>query len=392
MAALKKITHDALEFHQDQKKTWAISFAVIILHILLFAPVLFFEIEAKKAPQKILVRTISLQESKKQTPVAFTAQQTPQPQKELKKDLPSPSLPQEKKEPIKNATDEEPSFDDDIALVQKEEQEEEQEEEAPVAPTPKEKEKKEEKKTAQKKPESAKKITKKPDAQEKKSPQQPKKEVSKKNTPRAPEIKKKQTEQKPKESAKNSVSKTNNKKENTQKDTSALSAEMRQKQAKQNQERQNQARKEQAQKEQLLQDALAYLDSSASRKAECSSQGVSSDYKAPSRISSLSSDGIVSITSQEAGLQGKERTYYEELVTRLKLHLKMPEYGEVKLKLTLNRQGKVLKVAITSAKSTKNRQAIENFLPTLTFPSFGTNFSGENEHTFLLSLNNDLKL
>jgi hypothetical protein len=49
-----------------------------------------------------------------------------------------------------------------------------------------------------------------------------------------------------------------------------------------------------------------------------------------------------------------------------------------------------MNVVIVSAQSLENRKYIEKMVPSLTFPSFGSNFSGHNEYTFLITLSNDL--
>lgn len=80
--------------------------------------------------------------------------------------------------------------------------------------------------------------------------------------------------------------------------------------------------------------------------------------------------------------------YEEELIARLKILLKLPEMGDVKVTLTLNRQGKVVKTEIISAANLMNRKAIEAQLPTIQFPPFGKTFVGENTHTFTITLTN----
>ena len=68
--------------------------------------------------------------------------------------------------------------------------------------------------------------------------------------------------------------------------------------------------------------------------------------KAPTAITSLHIDAMPGVSF----LNSKEIGYRDELAKRLKLLLKLPEYGEVKIKLTLQRSGKVLKVGSISRK------------------------------------------
>lgn len=95
----------------------------------------------------------------------------------------------------------------------------------------------------------------------------------------------------------------------------------------------------------------------------------------------------------EAASSGNSSTeevgYVDELIGRLKILLKLPEYGNVKTMLTLNRSGDVVKVVVVSAESTTNKKYIEKTLPTLSFPAFGSNFSNEKQHTFQITLCND---
>lgn len=88
-------------------------------------------------------------------------------------------------------------------------------------------------------------------------------------------------------------------------------------------------------------------------------------------------------------LSQREVTYRDELVGRLKLQLKLPEYGDVKVSLTLNRSGGVDKVTILSAESSANKKYIEKTLPNLSFPAFGANFDSLPQYTFTITLSNE---
>ena len=143
-----------------------------------------------------------------------------------------------------------------------------------------------------------------------------------------------------------------------------------------------------AKKKSMLSQALSSLDS-LDKIEQKKGTSVASAHKSPSRLSTLASDSLVSI-SAAAGATSQEITYQDELVRRLKLSLKLPEFGEVKLRLTLSRQGRVLSVKDVTSPSKKNAAYIEKELPKLDFPPFGSNFSGEKEHTFRLTLSNEL--
>ena len=89
-------------------------------------------------------------------------------------------------------------------------------------------------------------------------------------------------------------------------------------------------------------------------------------------------------------LSGGEIGYRDELAGRLQIMLKMPEAGQVKLKLTINRQGKFVKLNLLAAESSANRKYIEKTVPTLSFPGFGTQFGSATDYTFSITLNSDL--
>lgn len=99
-------------------------------------------------------------------------------------------------------------------------------------------------------------------------------------------------------------------------------------------------------------------------------------------IDALPTDNGVNFTPQESN-------YRDELASRLKLLLSLPEYGEVKIKLTLDRNGKVSKVEVVKAENTANKKYVEKTLPTLKFPPFGNYFGDAETYTFLISLRNE---
>jgi len=81
-----------------------------------------------------------------------------------------------------------------------------------------------------------------------------------------------------------------------------------------------------------------------------------------------------------------ERNYQDELISYLEQLLTLPEDGEVKMQLTLSREGQVHALRITQATSQKNRTYLETTVPTLQLPSFGSCFKQEKTHTFTITL------
>lgn len=108
----------------------------------------------------------------------------------------------------------------------------------------------------------------------------------------------------------------------------------------------------------------------------------------PGKIDNLQVETFISESGPQ--LSPQEISYYAELANRLKLQLRLPDFGEVKVKLTLERSGKFVKVVVVNTESAKNRAYIEKTLPTVKYTSFGNNFSGQSEYTFVLALSNEI--
>lgn len=96
----------------------------------------------------------------------------------------------------------------------------------------------------------------------------------------------------------------------------------------------------------------------------------------PGKIESLQIDSV------------SEASYADELAYRLKQMLKLPKYGEVNLKLTIDRSGSITKVVIISFQNEENKAYLEKELLKLKLPTFGTNFTGQESHTFTIKLGN----
>lgn len=74
--------------------------------------------------------------------------------------------------------------------------------------------------------------------------------------------------------------------------------------------------------------------------------------------------------------QTLEQVNYSSLLVQfLEDRLMLPEKGEVKLQLSLNKEGKVVSIDILKAESVKNREYLKNTLPQLSFPCFNTSVS-----------------
>lgn len=109
----------------------------------------------------------------------------------------------------------------------------------------------------------------------------------------------------------------------------------------------------------------------------------------PKSIESLQIDALPSGQSVSTELNTKEISYRDEVAYRLRLALRLPDYGTVKVKLIINNTGNVHQIQIMNSENQKNKEYIERTLPTLLFPSFGSRFDGASQYTFLITLNND---
>ena len=104
---------------------------------------------------------------------------------------------------------------------------------------------------------------------------------------------------------------------------------------------------------------------------------------------------VASGGGEEDGCEGyatasPEACYIGDLIRRLQLNVRLPEPGEVRVKLTLKRSGAICSVEVLSGSKASIKQAIEKKLMAVHFSPFGMSFSSESEHAFNLRLSNDL--
>jgi hypothetical protein len=81
-------------------------------------------------------------------------------------------------------------------------------------------------------------------------------------------------------------------------------------------------------------------------------------------------------------------TYGEFLIAYLQSSLDLPEYGEVRAKIEIDRFGKLLHCEILEAKSTKNAEFLKNQLPDLTFPCLNDFDIMDFSQTFTITFRN----
>ncbi len=81
--------------------------------------------------------------------------------------------------------------------------------------------------------------------------------------------------------------------------------------------------------------------------------------------------------------------YTDLLVSKLHESLRLPDFGEVKIQLSLRQDGSVVKVVVLKAQSEKNKQYLESNLTRLKFPRFEGTYSNKKEYTFILRFCNE---
>lgn len=92
------------------------------------------------------------------------------------------------------------------------------------------------------------------------------------------------------------------------------------------------------------------------------------------------------VSWQDPGIVfGQVDSYQDTLVSYLHQSLNLPEYGEVKIALTLRDDGSVTKVVVLKAESVKNKEYLEKNLPLLKFPR-----PEGKEHVFVLTFINEI--
>lgn len=69
-------------------------------------------------------------------------------------------------------------------------------------------------------------------------------------------------------------------------------------------------------------------------------------------------------------LSNKDLSYEEELIAYLQNILDLPEYGEVKVRLEIHKEGRLLHFEILEMKNQKNGEFLKKRLPELVFPPF----------------------
>jgi len=106
--------------------------------------------------------------------------------------------------------------------------------------------------------------------------------------------------------------------------------------------------------------------------------------KPVNKIEPLQSESFHHLESER-----NEVDYKETLVMYLHQSLNLPDFGDVKIQVTLRQDGSVENLKVLKAESDKNRKYLEMHLPLLKFPPLQGS-SGKKENTFILTFCNEL--
>lgn len=146
-------------------------------------------------------------------------------------------------------------------------------------------------------------------------------------------------------------------------------------------------------KEKKMQAALENLAKTqiTGNKVKASSSSVNlQSTSIPKEVGALQVDAFPLVEASGSGKWGSsEVSYSGEVAFILKSALRLPDYGAVKIKLTIDSKGKVLKVETLHSESNKNKTYAESKIPALPFPAFKQRFEGASQNTFVITLQND---
>lgn len=92
--------------------------------------------------------------------------------------------------------------------------------------------------------------------------------------------------------------------------------------------------------------------------------------------------------SASATTAKEENLYKDAMVNYLQEYLRLPEFGEVKIRLHIMMSGDVKRLEVTHSESKLNRKYIEKLVPSLSFPPFANRFEGAAEKSFVITLKN----
>jgi len=110
----------------------------------------------------------------------------------------------------------------------------------------------------------------------------------------------------------------------------------------------------------------------------------------PSNLSKKSASPTIPLLKiEQTDFQSNAQKEYDAfLIQQMQTSLQLPEFGEVKMQLTLDKRGNVLKVVVIKAENDKNKRYLQEVLPKLHFPGFFSYFPDMEQKTFAITFCN----
>ncbi len=136
---------------------------------------------------------------------------------------------------------------------------------------------------------------------------------------------------------------------------------------------------------QELEETIAKIEDKSDKSRVASRKTVKSSGFAPIK---LQIDAVETLSIDDDREETGE--YTSLLTSHLHQSLHLPDFGEVKIELTLKKDGSVLTLKVLKTESEKNRQYLESHLPRLRFPPLEGSFAKQKQCTFVLTFCNEL--
>lgn len=124
---------------------------------------------------------------------------------------------------------------------------------------------------------------------------------------------------------------------------------------------------------QQLQESVAKIDQTSHKESP------KNQLQTPKAISKL---------TVEQGSEEDQADYANALVACLKRNLSLPERGDVKIELLVEKSGALKSYRVISSQSLRNQRHLENELGALRYPAFMGSLKSKQEHTFVISFSN----
>lgn len=124
---------------------------------------------------------------------------------------------------------------------------------------------------------------------------------------------------------------------------------------------------------QQLQESIAKIDQTSHKESP------KNQLQTPKAISKL---------TVEQGSEEDQADYANALVACLKRNLSLPERGDVKIELLIEKSGALKSYRVISSQSLRNQRHLENELGALRYPAFMGSLKSKQEHTFVISFSN----